>query len=83
LIGEVLPRRTFRGDIGAHGVIHSEPRALRIAEIELGEIPTQVRLGNVLLDAIIAQKQISCVSVNSGLSAAAGGSRNLSDLPTL
>jgi hypothetical protein len=50
-IGEALSARTLDCPAGALGIVNPELDAIRIAEVELGEVAVKVPLGAVLIDA--------------------------------
>jgi hypothetical protein len=51
-ISKALPYDAFDRAIGASDVIDTEPDPVRIAEIKFGQIPMQVSLAHVLIDAV-------------------------------
>ena len=54
LIGEPLALRAGQCEIGALHVVDAKPDAMRVTEVELVQIPLQVRLRDVLVDAVNA-----------------------------
>jgi hypothetical protein len=52
VIGQSPTPRAYDRQIGALNVINAQSDAVRVTEIELGQIPLQVRLADVLIHAI-------------------------------
>jgi hypothetical protein len=51
-IGQAFATRSFDRAAGALGVVNPELDAVRISEIELGEVAMQMLFADVLIDAV-------------------------------
>jgi hypothetical protein len=53
-VGQPLALDTLHGQIGAGLIVHAQLGPVGVTEIELGQIPGQMRLGHMLIGAVDA-----------------------------
>jgi hypothetical protein len=57
-VGEPLALGAFQGDLGAHHVVDAKSFAVAVPKVKFGKIPLQVRLGDMLVNAVDAALRI-------------------------